>query len=104
MTEQELINEVMKRMQSDTEKHGDYISTMVPDFLEIVEEQTNNSFQSSVPRSVIQFIAGAIDHKLSVLPGLNSRSMGDVSYNYQTDYPKSLQKLLRPHKRVKLYG
>ncbi|SDX62662.1 head-tail connector protein [Salimicrobium album] len=104
MEEQELVGAVMKRMQSNTKKHGDYIQTMVPDFLEIAEQQTNNSFHATMPRSVIQFIAGAIDHKLTVTPGVKSRSMGDVSYSYQTEYPKSLDKLLRPYKRVKLHG
>lgn len=104
MEEKELTSEVMKRMHSDTEKHGNYIQTMVPDFLEIAEEQTNNSFRRVVPRSVIQFIAGAIDHNLTVPSGLKTRSMGDVSYSYQTEYPKSLNKLLRPYKRVKLHG
>lgn len=104
MTEPELILEVKKRMRSNTEKHGDYIATMVPDFLEVAEERTNNSFRSKVPRSIILFIAGSIDYKLSTEIGLQSERMGEVSYNYDPDYPKSVEKHLRPHKRVRLHG
>ena len=105
MTEAQLIQEVKKRMAKvDTDKHGDYITTMVPDYLEVAEEWTNNSFRSKVPSSIILFIASSIEYKLTANVGVESRRLGDVSYNYETDYPKSVTRLLRPHKKVRLYG
>ena len=51
---------------------------------------------------VYLFIAKAV--RLNMVPvELNSRSMGTVSYKYNTEYPDSMLSLLTPYRRLKFH-
>lgn len=102
-----LIDEVATIGQVDKLKHDAYLSVMVPLLLEFAEDKCNNKFDEvdadgnlQPPTGVKVFIAESIKHKLSS-KGVASRSMGSVSYSYDTDFPEKITKHLNPYKRLR---
>lgn len=72
-----------------------------------VVDHTRNDFGGvkpdgsiDVPESIRYFMAKFIELG-SVNSSLKSRSMGTVSYTYQTEIPAVLMSLLRPYKRIR---
>ncbi len=88
-----------------TEK-DDYYRAMLPIVFDEVKEHCNNTFGETeteapvLPGGVKKFMAKAIQHNENKA-GLKSRSMGSVSYSYETDFPESLYKHLRPYRKVR---
>lgn len=97
--------EVKKILQEKSTKHDEYFDTMIPLALDFAKEYCNNRFlgtdgKESLPGGVRIFIAKACEFNMAK-SGLKGRSMGEVSYSYDTDFPPSLLKWLRPYRRVK---
>lgn len=96
-------------VHSSETKHDEYIITMIPLLLESVMAATNNDFGGIVdgrlrlPGGVKIYMAKAIEHNLLQV-GLKSRSMGSVSYSYDLEMPESIQKLIRPYKKVRFHA
>jgi len=87
-----------------SDKDDSYLAEVIPLFLEFAEHKTNNSFPNGEePGGIKLFVAKACEFNMKE-SGLKSRSMGQVSYSYDTDLPESLMKLLKPYKKVKLHG
>lgn len=106
--EQEDVNEIkaiMQMSESDTSKDA-YIKTMLPLFLESVMAHTNNQFSYTaegklrIPGGVKIYLAKAIERN-TMKTGLKSRSMGTVSYSYDTSVPEELKSHLAPYRKVK---
>lgn len=87
-----------------TDKHDAYLAEVMPLFIELAKEKCNNSFQvdgaESLPAGVKLYVAKAIEHNMgdSTLKG---RTMGSITYSYETELPQSITKHLAPYKRVR---
>ena len=95
-----LMDEVAMIGEIDLNKHSEYVNTMIPLLLEFAEDKCNNTFDEFKPPAGVKiFIAKSISHKLKD-KGLKARSMGSVSYTYDTELPDKIVKSLSPYKRV----
>lgn len=99
------VEEVKKLLQIKTNHHDEYLETMIPLLVEWIKDYTNNSFTDtkgveSLPGGVCIFIAKACEHNMQKA-GLKARSMGEVSYTYNLDFPNTLTRFLRPYKRLR---
>lgn len=93
------ITEVKGILSISTNKHDMYFATSIPLFMEYAGEYCNQTFAEPLPGGVKIFIAKACEYNMQQ-SGLSSRSMGSVSYSYETDFPPSLLKLLKPYRKV----
>ena len=82
-----------------TDKHDAYLDTVIPLFLEFAEDYCNNTFEV-IPGPVKIFVAKAAQHNMQVA-GLKSRTMGEVSYSYDTEFPSSILKYLSRYRKVR---
>lgn len=102
-----LIEKVKTRLQITSGKYDQYLSEVAPDWLEWVKEETNNSFtvngEEKIPGPIIQFVAKASQYSM-VKAGIKSKSMGSVSYSFDSELPDNLKELYRPYKKVKFHG
>lgn len=98
------MDQVKKILGLNTPKHDDYIYEMIPILLDYAKDYCNNTFTRNgiedIPRPVILFVAKAIQFNMNPA-GVSGRSMGGASYSYETDYPESITKLLRPYRKVR---
>lgn len=84
----------------------EYYRAMLPIIFDEVKEHCNNTFGETesgppaLPGGVKLFMAKAIQFNENKA-GLKGRSMGSVSYSYETEFPESLYKYLRPYRKVK---
>jgi Phage gp6-like head-tail connector protein len=96
--------EVKRLLGITTDKQDVFITEMLLLLTEFVKDYTNNKFETDgeevLPGGVKLFIARAIQYNMNPT-GVTGRSMGGASYSYDTDYPPSLMRLLRPYKRVR---
>jgi hypothetical protein len=92
--------QTLKRMTgfANTTKHDDYLSEMLPVMIEYVKD-SGIPFNDDIPAGVKLFIAKAIQFNMNSA-GLKGRSMGEVSYSYNTDFPRSVTSLLNPYRRA----
>ncbi|MFS0591776.1 phage head-tail connector protein [Cytobacillus horneckiae] len=96
-----LVDEIAKMAEVDKTKHEAYLSTMIPILIKFAEDKCNNKFDAEkLPAGVKIFIAESIKHKLNS-KGLSSRSMGSVSYSYDTDLPDKVVNNLKPYRRLR---
>lgn len=98
---------VINGIKDSETKHDDYIKTMLPMLLESVVGHTNNNFGGiradgsvNLPGPVKIYLAKAIERS-TIKTGLKSRSMGSVSYTYDTSVPNELKDYLTPFKKVR---
>jgi Phage gp6-like head-tail connector protein len=83
-----------------TAKHDNYLTEVIPLFIEHAEEICNNSFNGDLPAGVKLYVAKAIQFNMTP-SNLKGRKMGEVSYSYETELPKSITKHLAPYRRVR---
>lgn len=87
----------------------EYLATMIPLLVDHVIEYCNNPLgqnqtpPTKLPGAVRLFIAKACEHN-TLKAGLKSRTMGSVSYSYDLEFPESLNKYLRPYRRLKFHA
>lgn len=78
----------------------DYLSTAIPLFIDYANNYCNQSYASNeLPGGVKVFVAKACEYNMQKV-GLKSFRMGEVSYSYETDFPKTLKDYLKPYRRV----
>ena len=77
----------------------EYLNTAIPLFEDYASNYCNQTFIEPLPGGVQIFVAKACEYNMQK-SGLSSRSMGSVSYSYETDFPPSLLKLLKPYRKV----
>lgn len=95
-----LIDEIAIMAEIDQEKHRSYLSIMVPTLIEVAEDECGTSFNVlQLPAGVKLFIAESIKYKLKNT-GLSSRSMGSVSYSYDTKLPDKVKGHLSPYRKL----
>ncbi|MEK4922021.1 phage head-tail connector protein [Cytobacillus sp. FSL R5-0569] len=99
-----LIDQVSSIAGIDKEKHQTYLSVMVPILLEYAEDYCGATFVGyDPPAGVRLFIGESLRHKIKA-DGLSSRSMGSVSYSYDTDLPEKIKRNLKPYRRVRFHA
>ena len=105
----ELSEEVKAISPKLSEGHDVFLSVMVPILSEYVIDYCNNQFTKNsygevvFPGAVKLFIAKACEFNIQST-GLKERKMGSVSYSYDLEFPNSLEKLLRPYRRMRFHA
>ena len=98
------IDQVKKLLGIRNEKHDDYIEVMIPILMEYARGYCNTSFfiagEEVIPGPVKLFVAKAIEYNMNPA-GVSGRSMGGASYSYETDFPPSITRLLKPYRKVR---
>jgi Phage gp6-like head-tail connector protein len=98
------LSQVKNLLGISSDKHDSFITEMLPIVTEFAKDHCNNSFliggAEELPGGVKLFIARAIQFNMNPA-GVIGRSMGGASYSYDTDYPPSIMRLLRPYKKVR---
>lgn len=98
--------EVKDIIEITTTKHDIYIYTMIELLIEFIQEHCNNSFKDEFGDVHLKggakiAVAKMIEFNMNK-SGVKSRSFGDISYSYDTDFPPSVMKLLEPYQRIKV--
>jgi Phage gp6-like head-tail connector protein len=83
-----------------TEKHDMYLDEVIPLFIDHAKEYCNNQFDGDLPSGVRIYVAKAIEFNMNPT-NLKGRKMGEVSYSYQTEFPRSILKYLAPYRKVR---
>ena len=83
-----------------TSKHDMYIEEMIPILIDYARDHCRNQFKDGIPGPVRLFVAKAIEYNMNPV-GVSSRSMGGASYSYETDFPPSITRLLKPYRKVR---
>lgn len=79
-----------------------YLDIMIPILIDLANNETNRDYtELDLPHGIKLFIAKAIEYN-KTQGGLQARSMGSVSYTYDTDFPNSIMSLLKPYKRIRV--
>jgi hypothetical protein len=81
-------------------QHDDYLTEVIPLFIEQAKDYCNNSFDEELPAGVKLYVVKAIQFNMTP-SNLKGRTMGEVSYSYETDLPRSITRLLAPYRRVR---
>jgi hypothetical protein len=85
-------------------QHDDYLIEMLPILIDFAKDKCNNLFlvdgEEVIPSGVKLFIKNAMEFNMKE-SGLKGRTMGEVSYTYETDFPPSVMKYLSPYKKVR---
>lgn len=99
-----LIDQVSSIAEIDKEEHQTYLSVMVPILLEYAEDYCGATFDVDTPPAGVRlFIGESLKFKIKS-DGLSSRSMGSVSYSYDTDFPEKIKRNLKPYRRVRFHA
>ncbi|MFT0800368.1 phage head-tail connector protein [Bacillus swezeyi] len=88
-----------------TSKHDAYLEEVIPLFIEFAKDYCNNKFlvneEEKLPAGVKLFVAKAIEFNMAP-SNLSARSMGDVSYSYETELPETVMRHLKPYRRLRV--
>ena len=105
-----MIDKVKKILWIQDAQYDDYLNTIIPMLKDFAKEYCNNPFLvydedteeyvEEIPEPVILFLAKATEYNI-FQSGVKSESVGDYSVSFETDYPESITKLLRPYRKVK---
>lgn len=97
----ELLDQLKKILGISDDSRDDYLNIMIPLVVDDVQEQCNDTFDvNNLPSGIIRYLAKVLEFEMGD-SRLKSRSMGNVSYSFNTELPDSVTKLLRPYKRVR---
>ena len=99
------INTVKTMLGITSDKHDAYLVEVVPLFVEFARDYCNQPFvdadgKEALPGGVKVFVAKAVEHNMQK-SGIKGRSMGDVSYSYETDFPPAIMRGLRLYRKVR---
>jgi acetylornithine/succinyldiaminopimelate/putrescine aminotransferase len=98
------LQSVKNMLSIKTTQHDTYLNEVIPLFIEQAKDYCNNSFlvdgTEALPAGVKLYVAKAIQFNMTP-SNLKGRTMGEVSYSYETDLPRSITRLLAPYRRVK---
>jgi hypothetical protein len=96
---------VKKILNISTTKYDTYFDTVIPMIEDDVKAETNRDFidddtgEVVYPGGIKLLIAKIAEHGIKE-SGLKSRSMGNVSYEYDTDVPDNLKRKIRKYRRL----
>ncbi|KXZ17897.1 hypothetical protein AXI59_01210 [Bacillus nakamurai] len=94
------IQQVKRMIGITTDKHDAYLSEIVPILIEVAADKCKNTFDpKALPAGVKMFVAEATEYNMTP-SGLSGRSMGDVSYSYNTEFPQDIIKNLYPYRKA----
>ncbi|MEC1265344.1 phage head-tail connector protein [Bacillus subtilis] len=94
------IQQVKRMIGMTTDKHDAYLSEVVPILIEYASDFCKNNFEpGALPAGVKIFVAKATEYNMTP-SGLSGRSMGDVSYSYNTEFPQHIIKNLYPYRKA----
>ncbi|CAI6313180.1 phage head-tail connector protein [Bacillus subtilis] len=94
------IQQVKRMIGITTDKHDAYLSEVVPILIEYASDFCKNNFElGTLPAGVKIFVAKATEYNMTP-SGLSGRSMGDVSYSYNTEFPQHIMKNLYPYRKA----
>ncbi|MFJ5794462.1 phage head-tail connector protein [Bacillus atrophaeus] len=94
------IKQVKRMIGITTDKHDAYLSEVVPILIEIAADECKNTFDpEALPAGVKMFVAKAAEYNMAP-SGLSGRSMGDVSYSYNTKFPQHITKNLYLYRKA----
>jgi hypothetical protein len=86
---------------SNTTKHDDYLTEMLPIMIDYTKTECNNTFSDELPGGVKLFIAKAIEFNMNP-SSLKGRTMGEVSYSYNTEFPRSITRYIAPYRKARM--
>ncbi|MEH7716166.1 phage head-tail connector protein [Bacillus velezensis] len=96
------IVQVKRMTEIKTDRHDEYLSEIVPILIESASDFCSNTFDpEALPAGVKLFVAKAAEYNMNP-SGLSGRSMGDVSYSYNTEFPRYITKHLTPYRRLRV--
>ncbi|MGM9987229.1 MAG: phage head-tail connector protein [Bacillaceae bacterium] len=89
-----------------TNKHDSYIDTVIPMFIEWMEDDCNYCFRDESGNYNLRggakiALAKMIEHNINQA-GLSSKTMGEVQYTYDTNFPVSILNMLAPYRRIRV--
>lgn len=99
----EEVKRILGIPESDT-RHDRYLETVVPLFVEHSKAYCNRPFtdeegKEDLPGGVRIAVAKWAENNMRK-SGLRARTMGEVSYTYDTDIPDSIRGMLVPYRRL----
>ncbi|MGE7946476.1 phage head-tail connector protein [Lysinibacillus sp. NPDC093688] len=98
---QEEIEQLKQLNEVTGAKHDAFYRAMAPVLFDVAKDHCNGKWEpSDMPQGVRLFIAKAIQFNTQST-GLKGRTMGTVSYSYDTEFPKAIWTYLRPYKKVR---
>lgn len=106
---QQQINEIMAINGVQGAEATEHYRVMLPIVFDEAKAYCNNTFgetdllQPEIPGGVKQFMAKRIQFSQNKA-GLRNRSMGSVSYAYESEFPKGFYDTLRPYRKVKFHA
>lgn len=92
---------IINKWALDDNSKDESIDLLIPHYAGVASEYCNQVFIEPYPLTVQEFIAKMIEYHN---PGLSSRSMGTVSYSFDSDYEDKLYKLIKPYRKVRWGG
>ena len=94
------VEQVKNLLGITSQKHDTYIEEMIPILIDYAKDYCRNQFKEGIPRPITLFVAKAIEYNMTPA-GVSGRSMGGASYSYETDFPPSVTRLLKPYRKVR---
>ncbi|MEC1663005.1 phage head-tail connector protein [Bacillus halotolerans] len=94
------IQQVKRMIGITTDKHDAYLSEMVPILIEVAADKCKSTFDpKALPAGVKIFVAKATEYNMTP-SSLSGRSMGDVSYSYNTEFPQHIMRNLYSYRKA----
>lgn len=103
-----LIDELKGMMSISNDKHDAFLNAMIPVLIESIEIECNRTFKRSskgeydLPAGVKLYMKEALQYNMA--GKLKSRSLGNVSYSYDTSYPAHISRMLGPYRVMRMGG
>jgi len=90
------LHEVKAILQIKDNTHDDYINAILPKVQDFVMHYCR---RTTIPPSLQLGVAKIIQYEMSN-SSLQSKKIGDISWNYRETYPENIMKILNAHKKV----
>lgn len=84
----------------NTIKHDEYLNEVLPLFDEIARTECRLSKDAELPAGVKLYISKAIEFNMKP-SNVKNRSMGSVTYGFETNLPRSITQYLAPYRKMR---
>lgn len=100
------IQQVKDILGITTTERDAYLTAVVPLFEEKIKKRANNRFTNAegvevLPIDLQHTLAKWIEWDMNTKQGLEARTMGEVSYNYDNEFPDFVKRDIAPHRKVR---
>ncbi|WP_226639316.1 phage head-tail connector protein [Priestia flexa] len=100
------VQQVKDILTIKNDKHDVYLTAVLPLFEEKIKKRANNRFLNKdgteeLPVDLQHTLAKWIEWDMNTKAGLESRRMGDVSYNYDNEMPDFVKRDIAPHRKLR---